>query len=257
MVRIEALTYQPTRIKGLDVERHYHKGTVVLEMGGLNFEFRAIINQFFGTDSIIEQQEEERYSDKKRALEIYSASEPDFNRMCFDLDNAPAFQLLSGDGPITGFTELMSCEPLTVEQLTSVEETLMAEQALVDLYGIKGRIRNFQRRRRGFTGGLLKIQYASNFLTTGHFFEAHGIYSPNHHEDRNRVDPVYEVDLTYINKRLTFSRDWLTGCAKNSAAIAFINHWESVSPEERLADFVNQVCTLSGISSRSLASIRL
>lgn len=256
MIRIEALTHRPTRIKGFDTEYQYYKGTVVLETGGLGLEFEATVDQFFGTDSILEQQKEERYSDKRRALEILTADERDRKLMFENLDYAPALQLLSGEGPITAFSERIKSQPLTSEQVTLVEETMMTGRVLESLYGLRGKIRSFKRRRRGFTESALIMKCPSES-----WFDrssASGTYSPNHElEVGNTVYPIYKVELDYQNKKLSFERHWLTACAKNSAAIAFINHWESVSPEDRLADFVSQVCTLSGMTPRLLASDKI
>lgn len=210
MIRIEALTLEPTRIKGLDIEYQYHKGTVVLEVGGFSLEFEATVNQFFGTDSIIQDQKEERFSDKRRALEIISANERDRNLMFQNLDYAPALQLLSGDGPITGFSELIESQPLTPEQVTMVEETMMTDRVLESLYGLRGKIRGFKRRRKGFTESVLRMKNPSETWLKDS--EASGTYSLNHEQEVGKtVYPVYEVKLNYRNKRLSFIRHWLTG----------------------------------------------
>ena len=215
------------------VERTFYRGSINLEIGGVKLPTGIIVNQHFGTDSIIEQNARTNPAHAAMALEILQSGQ--IQDYAFNPNYNQAFKLLQNQGPITGFSELVESQPLTSGEISRLEESLISDRAFTEMYGLKGRLLRFRGKRRK---GFFPLDVALDTFDDGIFSVKSktlviGI--------EKGVEGVLEMEFNYAKQTFSASRHWLTGCVGVKTAASFINYWEGLSPEDKAVDFLDKL----------------
>jgi len=215
-------------------ESTYLSGNINLEIGSLKTNANLVVDRFFGTDSILQENDRRNVKDAGRVIEILTQGK--LQDYAFDSSYNRAFKLLDGKGPITGFSELFETEPLTLDQIAILEESLLSEKAFKKIYSFKERLIRFKGKRRKGDFPLDDI-YVSKHPNES----VVSIESCERDGSVMGVKGVLDTSINYARSTLASSRRWLTGAADGEDATAFINYWERKPAEERALDFLSEI----------------